>query len=87
MGGSGHERPEGGVSRGSGADGRARGIVFEELGRKYKRCMYPDEASDAPTLDCGTPAIRAHSIQNGGTLAELCDDNHVYVLQGKPTLD
>jgi hypothetical protein len=76
------------VNRGSsGADGRARGIVFEELGKKYSRCIYPDDTSEAPTLDCGKPAIRAHSIQNGGTLGELCDDNHVYVLQAKPTLD
>jgi hypothetical protein len=76
------------VSRGSsGADGRARGIVFEELRKKHSRCMYPDETSEFPTLDCGKPAIRAHSIQNGGTLGELCDDNHVYVLRAKPTLD
>ncbi len=71
----------------SGAGGRARGIVFEEVAKKYRRCMFPNDDTESPDLDCGRPAIRAHSIQNGGTLKELCDDNHVYVLQGKPMLD
>jgi hypothetical protein len=81
------ESPEFGVSRGVPEnEGRARGIVFEELRKKHRRCMYPTADSESPDLDCSKPAIRAHSIQNGGTLAELCEDDHVYVLQAKPTL-
>ena len=76
------------MSRGdSGYDGRARGIVFEELAKKYQRCMYPIDDPASPDLDCGKPAIRAHSIQNKGKLGELCEGDHVCVLQGKPILD
>jgi hypothetical protein len=68
-------------------EGRARGIVFEELRKKYRRCMYPTDDPKSTDLYCGEPAIRAHSIQNGGTLEELCEDDHVYILQAKPSLD
>ena len=72
---------------GAGTDGRERGIIFEALAKKYRRCIYPTDDPESPDLDCGKPAIRAHSIQNKGKLGELCEGDHVYVLQGKPTLD
>jgi hypothetical protein len=34
-----------------------------------------------PTMQCGEPAIRAHSIQNGQTIALLEQDNHVIAWQ------
>lgn len=82
------ESSEFGVNRGvSGNEGRTRGILFEELSKKYRRCMYPTDSPESPGLYCGKPAIRAHSIQNGGTLGKLCEDDHVYLLQGNPMLD
>ncbi|MFZ3352003.1 MAG: hypothetical protein WA268_14160 [Xanthobacteraceae bacterium] len=34
-----------------------------------------------PTMQCGEPAIRAHSIQNRQTIALLEQDNHVLAWQ------
>lgn len=59
--------------------------------KKHLRCIYPsyDEPPDDESLDleCGKPAVKAHSIQNGGTLGELCEANHVYMLRGKSPLE
>lgn len=52
--------------------------VFELQRLSVNRCFEPTET-------CGQPAIRAHSIQNSGTLEQLSQDGHVIMprLQAK----
>lgn len=44
--------------------------MFRHKGKEYRRCLWPD-------LNCGKPAIRAHSVQNAGVLDLIASDGHV----------
>lgn len=59
----------------------AKRAVFREWNRGYETCLYP---SHPP---CKQDASAAHSIQNGGTLAEVSERGRVYMLKAQPTFE
>ncbi len=48
--------------------------MMKQLQRPYSLCLYDG-------LGCENDAIRAHSVQNAGTLESLCKDGHVVMPQ------
>lgn len=62
-----------------------RKAMFEASQKEYPLCLYPVDKTGATT--CPEPAIKAHSIQKSGKLAEIVEDNFVYAFDLRPQFD
>ncbi|CAA9395262.1 MAG: hypothetical protein AVDCRST_MAG22-847 [uncultured Rubrobacteraceae bacterium] len=62
-----------------------RKAMFEASRKEYPVCLYPVDRTGAAS--CPEPAIKAHSIQKSGKLAEIVEGEHVYAFDLKPQFD
>ena len=66
-------------------DSLKRKAMFEASKRKYPQCLYPVDPVGGSL--CPEPAIKAHSIQKSGKLAEVVEDDFVYAFDLEPQFD
>ena len=59
-----------------------RKAMFGASRKEYPLCLYPADRSGVAS--CPKPAIKAHSIQKSGKLAEIVEDDFVYAFHLRP---
>lgn len=62
-----------------------RKAMFEASQREYPQCLYPVDPAGASL--CPEPAIKAHSIQKSGKLADIVENDFVYAFNLRPQFD
>jgi hypothetical protein len=67
------------------AESLKRKAMFEASQKEYPLCLYPVDPTGASA--CPQQAIKAHSIQKSGKLAEIVEDYSVYAFDLRPQFD
>lgn len=62
-----------------------RKAMFEASQKEYPLCLYPVDPTGASA--CPQRAIKSHSIQKSGKLAEVVEDDFVYAFHLRPQFD
>ncbi len=68
-----------------GTESLKRKAMFGASRKEYPVCLYPVDRTGASS--CPEPAIKAHSIQKSGKLAEIVEDDFVYAFHLRPQFD
>lgn len=68
-----------------GPEALKRKAMFGASRKEYPLCLYPVDRTGAAS--CPEPAIKAHSIQKSGKLAEIVEGDHVYAFDLRPQFD